>query len=185
MAMKTTLLAALLFASPAFGSIYWNNGNPDLQGDLLNGIGLLGGSGNSLVYDDFVVGAGGATVTGVFSNDALGSVMNLAEIGTAFWEIRSGVSDGNGGTLVASGTGAANVGSSGVSILGNPIYQIGVNGLNVSLTPGTYWLAVAPDVTTSGISTFIATTAGAGGVGTPQAQNGNSFINSDLLGLVF
>ena len=43
----------------------------------------------------------GGTVTGLATNNLSG--LNPT---TAYWEIRSGVSEGNGGTLVASGTGA-------------------------------------------------------------------------------
>src|ERR1039457_4250183 len=51
------------------------------------------------VYDDFVVPDGGWTVVGVFSHNNMGSTA----VTQASWEIRSGVSAGNQGTLVASG----------------------------------------------------------------------------------
>jgi hypothetical protein len=110
---KTSLVVALLFGSPLFaGTVYWYNGNSDNVTELINEVG--GSSGTGLVYDDFIVGAGGVSITGLFSNDlvltvpASGPDTNAPGVVTqAGWEIRSGVSAGIGGTLVASGTGSA------------------------------------------------------------------------------
>ena len=52
-------------------------------------------------YQNFTLSQG-ATVTGLFTN-------NLSQLTptNGYWEIRSGITEGNGGTLVASGTGAS------------------------------------------------------------------------------
>jgi len=174
---QTSLALALLCSSPLFGgTVYWYNGdNNSLGGDLINEVG--GANGTSLVYDDFVVGAGGVNITGVFSNDSSNGHPVLTGVTQASWEIRSGVSAGNGGTLIASGTGAATVTDTGQPLVGfGDIDTIEVDGLNIDLAPGTYWLAVAPDLAADGGS-YILLTAGANGVGTPQAQDGNSFVN--------
>src|SRR5690242_18177419 len=54
-------------------------------------------------YDDFVVPDGGWTVTGVFAH----TDMPATPVSQAYWEIRSGMGLGNGGTLIASGVAAA------------------------------------------------------------------------------
>ena len=82
---------------------------------------------------------------------------------TAYWEIRSGLTAGNGGTLLASGDGTdttTNTGQTftGIPGLSIPVYTNEVNGLSVTLGPGTYWLAVAPDV--SNQNSYIVTTSG-------------------------
>jgi hypothetical protein len=51
------------------------------------------------------------------------------------------------------------------------------------LTAGTYWLAVAPDV--SNQDSFIVTTSGANAIGTPPGNDGNSFFSSTFFGDTF
>jgi hypothetical protein len=117
------------------------------------------GGATAFVFDDFNVGPGGATITGVFGNFAyLAGVPDQAQ-----WEIRSGVSVADGGTLIASGTGTPTVSGS----------LVEVSGLNVNLTEGAYWLAIAPDVIA-----YLDTTSGANGVGTPEAQDGLSYFEA-------
>lgn len=82
-------------------------------------------------------------VTGLFTN-------NLSTLSPAsgYWEIRSGISEGNGGTLIASGTGSGSNFShtaTGRSGFGYNEYTDLVSGLNVNLVPGMYWLAVVPN----------------------------------------
>ena len=83
------------------------------------------------VYDDFVVPDGGWTVVGVFSHNNMGSTA----VTQASWEIRSGVSAGNQGTLVASGLSPATL-KLGVSVGGSNVYLVQVSGLSVDLAPG-------------------------------------------------
>jgi hypothetical protein len=186
---KTSLAFALLFASPVFaGTVYWYNGDSDGFANKINEVG--GSSGTGLIYDDFVVGAGGGNITGVFSNDlvlnipASGADTNAPGVVTqASWEIRSGVSAGSAGTLLDSGTGSATQTSTGLNSGGFAVYDIQITGLNVNLGPGTYWLAVAPDFGTStSYNSYIVTTYGFNGVGTPKAQDGNSFWNDPGFG---
>ena len=79
-------------------------------------------------------------MTSVFSHN----LENTNVIG-ATWEIRQGVSEGNGGTLVASGMTMMPV----VTFLGCGFgfceYMVEVIGLNVSLAEGHYWLNVTPN----------------------------------------
>ena len=120
------------------------------------------------VYDDFVVPDGGWTVVGLFSNNDMSST----GVTQASWEIRSGVSAGNPGTLVASGlspatqTAGANAGG------GAYVYLIEVSGLWVQLAPGQYWLSVTPVV--SGNS-YLCSTLGLNAIGTPAGKDGDAF----------
>ena len=74
------------------------------------------------VYDNFVVPAGGFDITSVFSDDLIST-----NVTGATWEIRTGVSAGNGGTLVASGsTATPTVTATGRSGFGFTEYQVEV-----------------------------------------------------------
>src|SRR5260370_27066299 len=105
--------------------------------------------------------------------------MSVEVIAAAVWEIRSGVSAGNGGTVVASGV------SQGTQTLvsswpdGEKIYRVEVDGLRVRLTPGTYWLSVTP-VVPSAYSTqsYVCATRGANAAGSPLGTDGNAFFYS-------
>ena len=81
------------------------------------------------VYDNFVVtNAAGWDIAAVFSDDLSNTVITGAS-----WEIRSGVSAGNGGTLVASGsTLTPTITPTGRSGFGFTEYQVKVTGLSRS-----------------------------------------------------
>ncbi|HEY4084916.1 MAG TPA: hypothetical protein VGM43_03210 [Bryobacteraceae bacterium] len=173
------LLAAVLFAAPMFAnSIYWYNGDSGGGGNIADERG--GAFGNSFIYDDFNVGAAGVDITGLIATEAID---NAAGITQASWEIRSGVSSGNGGTLVASGTNNISLVDTGAA-LGGEIYNVTLNGINVNLGAGTYWLAIAP-VLPGNQRAWIQTTTGVNAVGSPQGNNGNSFANGPALGANF
>jgi hypothetical protein len=163
------------------GSILWYNGDMDGRDAWTNQT----GSADGLIYDDFIVPTGSTfTITGVFSNDAM---YNHSAASTAHWEIRSGVSAGSGGTLLSSGDGADAVTSTGqnflVGGLSIPIYQNLVQVPTITLGAGTYWLAVAPDV--SNQNSYIVTTSGANAIGTPPGNDGNSFFSSTFFSMSF
>jgi hypothetical protein len=166
---------------PARGaSTLWYNGNLDQRDAIANQTGPADG----LIYDNFIVPAGQTyTITSVFSNNAAAGPLGT----TAYWEIRSGVSAGNGGTLLASGDGADTTTYTGTSFntggVNYRVYTNEVDGLKVTLGAGTYWLAVAPDV--SNQSSYIVTTSGAGAVGMPPGNDGNSFWSSTFFGYSF
>ncbi|HKM52944.1 MAG TPA: PEP-CTERM sorting domain-containing protein, partial [Isosphaeraceae bacterium] len=106
----------------------------------------------------------------------------------AYWEIRSGVSSGNGGTLLYSGDGADTLTATGryepvIPGVLNVYEYTNLVSVSVSLGPGTYWLAVAPDV--SGMNSYITTTSGTNAVGSPPGNDGNSFQSSTFFGLNF
>src|SRR6202043_3389721 len=100
------------------------------------------------VYDDFNVTAPlGWNVTAVFSDNIWPG--NTVTVTGADWEIRVGVSEGSGGTLVASGT----TNSPLVTLTGRSTFEytehmVEVTGLNVFLpilpSGQHYWLNVTP-----------------------------------------
>jgi hypothetical protein len=124
------------------------------------------------VYDDFIVPDPGWTVVGLFSNNS----MTPDGVSEAVWEIRTGVSSGNGGTLFASGRGPATL-TQGQAV-GNGVYtyRVQVDGLTVQLPPGWYWLSVTP--VTSQAQTYVCATLGADAIGQPPGNNGGAFYYS-------
>jgi hypothetical protein len=175
-------LALFLFlalaASPLFAdSTLWYNGD-------LNGVSGLSNEVNttitqSYVFDDFIVPAGGWTLTDAFSNDLMNFTASGADV-----EIRSGVSAGNGGTLIYGAYGVADTQTAtGRSGFGFTEYTVAVDLPDVYLAAGTYWLAVAPDG--PGGRSFISTTSGANCIGTPCGNDGDSFFESSYFGQNF
>lgn len=139
----------------------------------------------SRVFDNFVVPAGGWKVTGLFSMNAA-SVTGITQ---AVWEIRSGVASGNGGTIVASGTNSA-IEVTQTDSAGVASYRIVVDGLNVQLAAGSYWLSISPVVnyTPSGGSvppSYVCPTHGADAVGNPAGNDGSAYFDSTATGAIF
>jgi hypothetical protein len=178
------LAIAILQSSPARAGTLWYNGDYDNRDSLTNENFVPinhGGSytfQDSLVYDDFVVPVGQTwTITSVFSDNQMAYYVAAT---TATWQIREGVSAGNGGTLVASGdTAATQVALTPVGgyYYGDPEYRVTATVPSIVLTAWTYWLAVAPDSAGYyGDQSYIETTSGANAVGTPQGNDGNSFV---------
>lgn len=162
------------------------------NGDWQTGMGGLASyyasdSDYSCVYDNFVVPDGGWTVTGVFAH----LQMDSAQVNSAFWEIRVGVSEGDSGTVVASGISPAiqilNP-STAYAYVGGPDtligYRIEVGGLNVTLSPGKYWLTIVP-VTDGTARSYVDATRGMHAAGNPRGNDGLAFVNSTLMKTVF
>ena len=161
----------------------WYNGDWD-------GVNGLSNERNTIVsqagvYDDFDVTAPlGWNVTAVFSDDL--SVQAIAT--AADWEIRTGISEGNGGTLVAGGTSNSPV----VTLINDhgqiPEYRVEVTGLNVVLpmlpSGQHYCLNVTPVGNGEG-RWFNTTTSGFDCVGTPCGNDQNAFFNSTFFGTYF
>jgi hypothetical protein len=160
----------------------WYNGDFNGVNGLANEQDTSLGSGQfASVYDNFIVPDGpGWNVTSVFSDDLIST-----NVTGATWEIRSGVSEGNGGTLVASGmTVTPVVTPTGRNGFGFTEFMIEVTGLNVNLPPGTYWLNVTPIGDLSGRS-FDSNTSGTNCVGTPCGNDLNAFFNSNFFAANF
>jgi len=164
-------------------AVLWYNGDFDGVNGLANENNTT--LGQSSVYDNFVVtDPNGWDLSAVFSN-------NLSNTGItgATWEIRSGVSAGNGGTLVASGsTLSPTVTPTGRSGFGFTEYQVKVTGLSVHLpqlpSGQFYWLNVTVIGNGTGRS-FDSTTSGMNAVGMPPGNDMNAFLNSAQFGNVF
>lgn len=171
------------------GMILWYNG--DLPA---NGGGTVNEQANNPIgalntFDDFVVtDAAGWTIDTLWSNNQ----MDLTGIAQATWAIRSGVSVGNAGTLVAGGTAAATETATGRTggATGFPEYTIEITGLNLYLAPGTYWLSVSPVVGAEDGSgglfhSYNSATTGLNSINRPPSSIGNGLFNSTYLGYNF
>jgi hypothetical protein len=190
------LVGAVLCCPPAPAGTLWYNGDLDNRDAFVNQTSALsGGAGfDGLIYENFVVPTGFTwTISGVFSNDVINPLGLTPAPTTAAWQIRSGVSANNGGTLVASGDGTDNFSPTGrdSTVFGplfpsTPEYTNEVDGLSVTLGAGTYWLSVAPD-TDGAIDAYwyASTTSGANAIGTPPGNDGNSFFTSNATGDFF
>jgi uncharacterized protein (TIGR03437 family) len=120
-------------------------------------------------YDDFVVPAAGWMISAVFAH----SNMSVAGVAEAVWEIRSGVSAGNGGIVVASGRSAATQTLMFTYPTGQNVYRIQVDGLRVQLGAGTYWLSVSPIAEFT--QSYVCATVGGAASGTPAGNDGKGF----------
>ncbi|HLN28479.1 MAG TPA: hypothetical protein VK395_12125 [Gemmataceae bacterium] len=187
------LLTWILFCGPpARAGILWYNGDLDNRDAFSNQTSSSSGGIDGRIYENFIVPAGTTwTITSVFSNDVLNPLFSPPNTTTASWEIRSGVSAGNGGTLLASGDGADVITPTGrTSSVFAPFpaseYTNQVNGLSVTLGAGTYWLSVAPD-TDGLVNSYwnVSTTSGANAIGNPAGNDGNSFFSSTFTGDFF
>jgi len=176
-----SLFALLFFTVSAFADqLYFYSGDFDPNNGNANGLanetdGIVSGSPyGAATFENFVVGSN-ITVSGLFTN-------NLSQLtpATGYWEIRSGVSEGNGGTLIASGDGAVTNNPTGRSGFGYTEYQNLVSGLSVSLAPGTYWYAVVPECSTCFGRSFNSNTFGLNQVGTNNLNQ--QFWNSSFFG---
>lgn len=126
----------------------------------------------SRVYDDFVVPDSGWTVSGVFAHIDMPSL----PVASAFWEIRSAMSVGSGGTVIASGINPATTTQTGTVGDGTNVYLLVVNGLSVQLPPGQYWLNVAPVVPNSS-KVYLCATLGTNAIGTPAGNDGGALYS--------
>jgi hypothetical protein len=178
---KAGALVILLIGTTMIGSAVagplWYNGDWDNFSALANERNTL--VPQSRIYDDFVItDPAGWDIDQVFSNDFV--TPGVSFIGADF-EIRQGLSAGNGGVVVASGLAlAVSQTATGVpNSFGLSLDTFTISALNIHLNPGTYWLNVTPVDTGEGRS-FAATTSGDNAVGVPAGNNGNAFWNSAL-----
>ncbi len=169
------IVASWLFVvTPSHADTLWYNGDYDGRVALLNYLDPEI-TYDSIIYDDFLVPVGQSwIINSVWSNNRV-NASALNDIQFAWWEIRYGVSEGNGGTVVASSEEEATV-----TATGNPDeYTVEVVGLNVVLSQGLYWLSVTPKYSNTYNNTFISPTSGTNAIGTPAGNNDNSFVNSE------
>jgi len=171
--MKKTLILGLIglaVGAQASPVIYYGgdmNGVDGLASQITTG----GGFTDSQTYDNFTL-TSAMTIDGVFGRFLDTSSIFAQQI---TWEIRSGMSAGNGGTLLFSGTTAATNTLTGFTFntINEREYSSNVSAFN--LAAGNYWLSVALAGGNGGA--YASTTSGANGVGGPL-NDGNSFFNS-------
>lgn len=127
-------------------------------------------------------------ITGLFGNNFMSFTAQ-----TAAWSIRSGMSDGNGGTTLFSGSVTPQVTDTGVNDFGYEIYTVAVNGLSgIQLGAGTYWLSVVPTCPSCGGASYLANTDGSNAYGTAGPANvnwldwaaqGYNYVNANTQGV--
>jgi hypothetical protein len=146
----------------------------------------------SSTYASFNVPTGAqAKITGILFN--LQADANF-DPNTATYDIRSGVSSGNGGTEIASGSGTISVATTGRIFIGLTEFTVLVTLTTpVSLTAGEYWFNITPTCTNGAVdgSCYVGrmflsnTTSGTNNVD-GQAQSGSSlFLNSSFFGFTY
>jgi hypothetical protein len=176
--LALTLSTALVLITDASaqappGSLWYNG---DFNGVSFHANEINTSSSNSQVFDDFNV-TGGVSwhVTALFSDNLLSTVVTGAA-----WEIRTGVSAGNEGTLVANGSTATPIVTpTGRSGFGLNEFVVEVTGLNLILpvlpAGQHYWLNVTPVGNGTGRS-LNTTTSGSMAVGNPPGNDGLSWF---------
>jgi hypothetical protein len=183
LALNTTAIAQ---APPGgYGDFLWYNGDWNLANGLANERDNI--VSQAAVYDNFTGPANAGTmwdVTAVFSDNLLsGTTVTGAD-----WEIRTDISEGNAGTLVAHGTTNSPVVIPTGRFVGTEVeYMVEVTGLSILLprlpSGQFYWLNVTP-INSTGRS-FNSTTSGTNCVGTPCGNDQNAFFNSTFFGTNF
>ena len=186
-----TLLLLMLASSPLWAASYTGDFDPNspYAAALANeNDAIVGGNPyGAAAYENFVVGSGGAGVIGFWTNN----LMSIAPEG-AYWELRSGVSEGNGGTILASGTSTGSLFSytpTGRSGFGYTEYTnyADIGSYHIPLDAGTYWYAVVPQASGQDGRSFNTNTFGLNGHGTfiadqqywDSAYFGKNFTNAD------
>lgn len=176
MVVQVATVAVMAFSVPTTAQAQlWYNGDLDRFDGLWSG---SNASVSAYTYDNFVVTGAGWTINSIFGN-----FLSNGSWSTASYEIRTGISVGNGGTIVTSGTGvAATQTATGNTAFGLTEYLTTISGLSIFLNPGTYWLGIAP-ISTGSSGIYVATTSGANG-STPNIDD-ISYFNSAYFGKDF
>ncbi len=170
------LLTLALAASPLHADTLWYNGDDDgVDGfaNAVNGAWDEFGDPDAFTYDNFIVPAGEQwTVDTVWSNNTFNYAPAISQ---AHWEIRAGMSEGNGGSLLYSGDDSATATNN------SGLYTVEVTGLSLTLDPGTYWLSVTPRLDGDfGHDAYVRTTSGANAIGRVSGDEGGGLLNLPL-----
>jgi hypothetical protein len=123
------------------------------------------------VYDDFQVTGAKWDINSFFENLG-GDVPSDASIISATYEIRTGISSNNLGTLVASGTLPGTFAFQSASFDGFNSFGLQVDLPSpLELTAGTYWLSLTPNTNYPSGQLYLRDTLLGGGIGSPGADN--------------
>jgi hypothetical protein len=172
--MKSAILAIVGLAAAASAQTIFYGGDPDLVNGLSAEFNTV--ISDAYTFDDF--DHPGGTIASIFGNYFADITPSGFE-----WEIRQGMSVGNGGALMASGStdGSWTWAPNGFNNFGFLGYTMVADITDVSLPAGTYHLALSPRGQGFGRS-FVQTTSGANSIGSPIG-NGNSFFHSSFFGV--
>lgn len=174
------LLASVALAGSSFASTLFSGGDwdpTDTAGAAYTPSEADTIVSHSIVYDNFTVGAGGWTV------DGFGGVFAVQAdpYTSAHYEIRQGISSGNGGTLVASGNISVTSNSIG-SIFSNDVREYTGSTTAFHLDAGDYFLGL--QLVGGFARAWASPTNGVNGVGSPL-NDGNSYWDSTFYGQNF
>ncbi len=163
--LLTAAITAFTIATATHAQTVWYNGDPDL-------VGGRSAEFNTVVTDSYVLedfDFGGGTITDIWGN----FFMDFTAVGYMY-EIRSGMSNGFGGTLHASGNtdGPFSQSLNGWNAFGYDGYRLSADIADVTLGAGTYMLALSPIGSGTGNS-WVQSTSGLNGIGSPNANNLN------------
>jgi hypothetical protein len=195
LAIALIVPAALSYATatPARADTLWYNGDPNGQDSTRNSFNIfepssaLGLRLTQLVLDDFIVPTTdeGWYIDSVWSNNLLRDSTRVSGVA---WSIEQFLPTGCGiscrpyeRTIITSGSSSATITPTNFTVSGSDyaVYTVTASGLNINLSPGTYWLSVIPQyISDSPIDapfSNIATTSGANAVGMPPGNNGRTF----------
>ncbi|MCC6951375.1 MAG: hypothetical protein IT433_08005 [Phycisphaerales bacterium] len=135
----------------------------------------------AFTFDNFTwTNAGGGMVGSIGGHFISGTGGPISSATYAQWEIRSGVSAGTAGTLVASGSGVPVLTSTAFTsqVIGYPVpapvARVELDVADFALAPGNYWLGFSIGDTGAGVTGYVAETIGTAGVGGPL-NDGNAF----------
>jgi hypothetical protein len=171
--------ADVLFYAGDFDPSFWYSDSLSNENDAY----VYGNPYGSAVYQNFIIPSGETwNVSSLFSNDIMS--VNPTSI---YWEIRTGLSEGNGGTLLASGAGSDSY------HLKNQYqeYTNTVSALNLTLQPGMYWLTVVPEAPGQQGRSYNTNTFGRNAIGMQESDEQYfnspffdfSFTNADNIGM--
>jgi hypothetical protein len=163
--------ADVLFYGGDFNPSFWYSNSLSNENDSS----VYGDPYGSAVYQNFVIPARQTwNVSALFSND----IMTLSPT-SAYWEIRSGISEGNGGNLLASGAGYDSYHVKGAY----NEYTNTASSLDLMLAPGMYWFAVVPEAPGQQGRSYNTNTFGLNSVGTEVSDE--QYFNSPYFGYNF
>jgi len=175
---------------PAFYSGDFDPNNPNANGLANENDAIVTGNPyGAATYQNFVVGGLCSTarcwsererwrVVALFTNNLSG--LNPT---SGYWEIRTGLSEGNGGTLIASGTRTIRQTPTGRQGFGFLEYRDEIDDIDVVLNPGIYWFAVVPNDPNNPNRSFNSNTFGLNSYG-DQIDN-QQYWNSAFFGANF
>lgn len=163
--------AETLFYGGDYNAREWHSNTLSNENDAS----VYGDPYGSAVYQNFVIPDGQTwNVNALFSND----IMTIAPT-SAYWEIRTGISEGKSGNLLVSGAGPDSYHLKGA--YGE--YTNTVNGLNLVLVPGTYWFTVVPEAPGQQGNSSITNTFGQNSIGIQISDQ--QYFNSPFYGYNF